>query len=65
MRERERGSERERQERAGKSEGYSYLTVLLMEVGRFASRTGPWSSLAKPNTRETMIGSRKSGLAYE
>lgn len=39
------------------------LTVLLMDLGRLSSRTGPWSSSASPNAKDTMRGSLKSGRA--
>lgn len=39
------------------------LTVLLMDLGRLSSRTGPWSSSASANTKDTMRGSLKSGRA--
>ena len=39
------------------------LTVLLMDLGRLSSKTGPLSCSASPNSRDTMRGSRKSGRA--
>lgn len=39
------------------------LTVLLMDLGRFSSRTGPRSSSASPKPKDTMRGSLKSRCA--
>lgn len=42
----------------------SSLTVLLMDLGRLSSRTGPWSSSESPKSKDTMRGSLKSGRAW-
>ena len=38
------------------------LTVLLLKVGRSPSNTGPTSFSVNPNSKETIMGSRKSTL---
>lgn len=43
----------------------SKLTVLLMDLGRVSSRTGPWSSSTSPNSKDTKRGSLKSGRGWD
>lgn len=41
------------------------LTVLLVDLGRVSSRTGPWSSSTSPNSKDTNKGSLKSGRGWD